>query len=99
MDEKQKDIKFCDICKSEASIICLECICNYYCESCYKLIHSIKINSEHKKEKIDDFFPINLRCSEHKKNPLNLFCLDDKGKYNIYLILFYYFRTMLFNLQ
>ena len=80
MDEKKKDIKCCDICKSEASIICLECICNYYCESCYKLIHSIKINSNHKKEQIDPFFPINLRCSEHKKNTFNLFCLDDKGK-------------------
>ena len=80
MDEKKKDIKCCDICKSEASIICLECICNYYCESCYKLIHSIKINSNHKKEQIDPFFPIKLRCSEHKKNTFNLFCLDDKGK-------------------
>ena len=88
MDDKQRNIKFCDICKSEASFICLDCICNYYCESCYKLIHSIKFNSDHKKEKIDDFFPINLRCSEPKKSPFNLFCLDDKGKYKIYLILF-----------
>ena len=32
-------------------------------------------------EKIDYFVPIDTWCPEHNKNPINLFCLDEKGKF------------------
>ena len=83
MEEMQKSQKLCDICKSKATILCLECICNYYCDNCYKLIHSIKINSNHKKEDVNCYIPIETRCPEHPKVELNLFCLDEKGNNNI----------------
>ena len=67
-------------------LICLECICSYYCDNCYKLIHKIKINNNHKKENVDYFVPIETRCSEHQDVPLNLFCLDEKGNNNIKFI-------------
>ena len=38
-----------------------------------------KENSNHKKENIDYILPIDTRCPEHPKIPLNLFCLDEKG--------------------
>ena len=85
MEEKQKNFKLCDICKSQATLFCMECLYNYYCESCYKLIHDIKENKNHKKEKIDYFLPIDTRCPEHPKVPLDLFCIDEKGIIN-YLI-------------
>ena len=79
MEVNSKNCKLCDICKSQATYICLECICNYYCESCYKLIHDLKINSSHKKEKLDLFIPLETRCSIHNNNSLDLFCVDEKG--------------------
>ena len=82
MEEIKKNYKPCDICKSEAKYICLECLNNYYCDSCYKMIHDIKENSNHKKEQIDNFVPIDTRCPEHQNVPLNLFCIDDKGNIN-----------------
>ena len=86
MEENQKNFKYCDICKSKATFLCLECLCdNYYCDSCYKLAHDNKENSSHKKEKIDYYVPIETKCPEHKNVPLNLFCLDEKGN-KIYII-------------
>ena len=79
MEENQKNFKYCDICKSQATL------CNYYCDSCYKMIHGIKENNNHKKEKIDFFVPIETRCPQHPKVELNLFCFDEKGN-NIYII-------------
>jgi len=43
------------------------------------MIHDKKENINHKKEKIDYYLPIELRCNEHQNVPLNLFCLDEKG--------------------
>ena len=83
MKENQKDYKLCDICKSQAKYICLECLSNYYCDSCYKWIHNKKENSNHKKEQIDYLVPIEARCQEHQNIPFNLFCLDDKGNFLI----------------
>ena len=60
----------------------------YYCDSCYKFIHDKKENMNHKKEKIDYYLPIQLRCNAHQNVPLNLFCLDEKG--NIILFNIYY---------
>ena len=58
----------------------MECLFNYFCESCYKFIHDKKENSNHKKEKIDYYVPIDTRCLVHPKNSLNLFCIDENGK-------------------
>ena len=89
MEEKQQNFKYCDICKSKATQLCLECLCNnYYCDSCYKLAHDNKENRNHKKEKIDYFVPIETRCPEHPNVALNLFCLDEKGN-TIYIINIY----------
>ena len=95
MEENQRNEKICDICKSKATLLCLECICSYYCDNCYKLIHDIKVNSNHKKENVDYFVPIETRCSEHPNVALNLFCLDEKGNNNIIFILTH--STLLFN--
>ena len=75
-------MKDCEICKANATCLCFECN-NYFCERCYKLIHDIKKDPQHKKENIDSFVPIDLYCPEHPKNRIDLFCLDDRGKFNI----------------
>ena len=79
MEEKGKNFKNCDLCKSPATFLCFECLCNYFCDSCYKFIHNKKENINHKKEKIDYFLPFEKRCQEHQDVPLNLFCIDEKG--------------------
>ena len=94
MELKQKNFKHCDICKvEEATSLCIQCF-NYYCDSCYKLVHEKSENKQHRKEKIDYLVPIDTWCPEHEKNAMNLFCLDEKGnliKLNKYLI----YRIML----
>ena len=75
----EKNFKKCDICENEASNLCFDCMM-YFCETCYKLIHDKKKSDNHKKEKLDFFVPIELRCQDHPKNFINLFCMDDKGK-------------------
>ena len=85
MEAKQKKLKQCEMCKDEeATALCFDCY-NYFCEACYKCVHDRKKNSNHKKEKIDFFVPIDTICPEHKKSPMNLFCIDEKGK--IYIII------------
>ena len=80
MEINKKNFKQCDMCKdAEATSLCSECF-NYYCDACYKTVHDRKKNIEHKKEKIDYFVPIDTWCPKHKKNAMNLFCLDEKGK-------------------
>ena len=74
-----KLIKDCEICQSNATCLCFECI-SYFCESCFKLIHDKKVNTNHKKEMIDPFVPIDVKCPEHKKHPMDLFCFEEKGK-------------------
>ena len=78
--EKSKVSKECDLCGEIATSLCFQCS-QYFCEKCFKLIHDIKKNSLHKKEKIDHFIPIELKCPEHPGNLLNLFCLDENGKF------------------
>ena len=79
MEVKQKNFKQCEICKAkEATSLCPQCLC-YYCDKCFKFVHEEEKNKEHQKEKIDNFVPIDTRCQEHDKNPINLFCLDEKG--------------------
>ena len=55
MEINNKQKKICDLCQNnEANNICYDCP-NYYCDSCFKLIHNIKINSGHNKENIDPY--------------------------------------------
>ena len=71
-------IKKCEICKEYATSLCLKCM-SYFCDSCSKFIHDKKENSQHKKEKIDNFVPIDIKCALHTKYPMDYFCLDEKG--------------------
>ena len=73
-----KNIKECEMCDSSANCLCFKCN-NYFCENCFKIIHDLKKNIGHKKENIDPFIPIELKCPIHLKNPLNLFCINEKG--------------------
>ena len=78
--EIQKNIKQCEICEDEkATTLCLDCH-NYFCEACFKCVHDRKKNKDHKKEKIDLFIPIDITCPDHERVPINLFCVDEKGK-------------------
>lgn len=83
MENKQKEIKECDFCSSKAIYACFECS-HYFCENCYKFIHNKEKNSQHKREDIDPYVPIDIKCPIHPKVPLNLFCLEEKGKILIY---------------
>ena len=86
MEPNNKNFKECEICKIDATSLCLECI-SYFCDECYKYVHSKKENIGHKKMKIDYFVPIDVKCLQHPKIINNLFCIDDKGKYINYIIL------------
>ena len=76
---KSKNIKECEMCDSNATCLCFKCN-NYFCENCYKLIHNLKKNLSHKKENIDPFVPIELKCPYHPQDRMNLFCINEKGK-------------------
>ena len=80
MEKIQNNFKKCDICGEQASSLCFNCIM-YLCDSCFKLIHDKEQNKNHSKEKIDYFAPIDLKCPEHPKIPMSLFCLNDMRKY------------------
>ena len=76
MDLNQK--KKCEICKEIANNLCLSCMF-YLCDNCFKFIHDKSINSQHKKEKIDYFVPLDAKCPEHPKYVMDFFCVDEKG--------------------
>ena len=78
IQEKSKNFKECEICKSNSTCLCFQCN-NYFCESCYKFVHDKQINSNHKKVIIDPFMPIDLKCPEHPQDRMYLFCTDEKG--------------------
>ena len=94
MEYNQKNFKYCDMCKvTEATSLCPKCF-SYYCDICFKSVYNREKNSTHKKEKIDNFVPIDTRCPEHQGNNMNLFCIEEKG--NIIIIYNYlYYRTLL----
>ena len=95
----KSNLRKCEICEEEASNICYQCNM-YLCEKCFKFIHEKKPKSQHKKEVIDLFVPINIKCSLHSEDNINLFCIDEKGMQIILLlILFFQFRVMLFNVS
>ena len=76
MEDKIEERK-CEICKEKATNICFDCSF-YLCDSCFKFIHEKKANLEHKKEEIDPFVSIDIKCPEHSKSQLNLFCIEEK---------------------
>ena len=75
--KKIEEVKKCEICGINATCLCFQCLL-YFCESCFKLIHDKQINSQHIKEKINIYFNIDMKCPEHPKVPINLFCVDRK---------------------
>ena len=79
MDKIQNENKQCEICKEQGTCICYKCF-SYFCDSCFRFVHEKKVNNEHKKEKIDYFVSIDTKCPLHPTNPINLFCIDEKGK-------------------
>ena len=95
MEKNKSIIKKCEICEIEATSICLKCM-SYYCDDCFKYVHEKETKAQHKKEKIDYFIPIDTKCPEHPTVPINLFCLDEKGKNILFKLCFIYFRVMLF---
>ena len=97
MEKNIKNSKECDICGNNATSLCFECI-NYFCDACYKFIHDKQRNSFHKKEKIDPYVPIELKCPEHPKDRINLFCTDEKGIFIIFINLNKIYRIFVFTL-
>ena len=95
--EQKKDEKKCDICKNNATTICYDCSF-YLCNSCFEFIHQKNRNLEHKNEPITSFISFDIRCPEHPKIPLSLFCTEEKSKIYIFIILiyFYLFRAFMF---
>ena len=85
-DNINEEEKNCDICKDKPTCICFDCSF-YLCDSCFKFLHEKKCNLEHKKEEIDPFISIDIKCPKHPKNPMNLFCIDEKS--NIYINISY----------
>ena len=77
MDTKSH-IKKCEVCLEDATCLCYKCM-SYYCDNCFKTSHNNDKRKSHKKEKIDYYVPIDIKCPEHGLVPMNLFCLDDKG--------------------
>jgi len=73
-------LKKCEICKKDGTCLCFQCM-TYFCDSCFKLAHSNEDYKLHKKEQIDYFAPIDIKCPEHKLYPMGLFCINEKGKY------------------
>ncbi len=91
MENKTKNFKLCNICDSNATCLWFSCK-NYFCEKCYKFIHENQKNITHKKEIIDPFIPMDLKCPDHPEHPVYLFCAEEKGKI---ILINIYFRNML----
>ena len=79
MDKREKLIKNCEFCGVNATCLCFQCL-EYFCDSCFKIIHDKQLKSQHKKVVIDPYVPIDLKCPEHPNTPNNLFCIEEKGK-------------------
>ena len=44
--EVKPDFKKCDICKLESTCLCHKCM-SYFCDSCFKFVHSKDANKNH----------------------------------------------------
>ena len=92
MEEKIKEKK-CELCKEKATNICFDCSF-YLCDSCFLFLHEKKANLNHRKEEIDPYVSMDIKCPVHSNNKINIFCIEEKSKYylfNKYLI----FRTFM----
>ena len=79
MEMKSKNYKECEICDKDATSLCFKCS-SYFCDDYYTFIHNNKKRNTHQKEKVNYFVPIETKCPEHDPIPMNLFCIDEKGK-------------------
>ena len=77
-NEENKIIKLCEMCGEKANYICFKCVM-YICDSCDKIVHNLKISRQHKKEKLDYFVPMDIKCPDHPNDRINLFCTDENG--------------------
>ena len=77
-NDNPKNIKVCEICNLDAKCLCFKCN-TYFCERCYKVIHELKNDPQHKKELIDPFIPIEVKCPQHPQDRMCLFCIEEKG--------------------
>ena len=48
----------------------------------------MKISNQHKKENLDLFVPMDIKCPDHPKDRINLFCLEENGNIYLYIIFF-----------
>ena len=77
MEKNKSKIKECDLCGTNATYLCFNFIL-YFCDSCYKFVHDKPKSINHKKESLDPYIPIDLKCPEHTIMPITLFCLTEK---------------------
>lgn len=76
--------KKCELCKENATNICFTCSF-YLCDACFKFLHEKKENLGHKKEEIDPFISLDIKCPKHSKVPMNLFCNNEKSKFKNFI--------------
>ena len=86
MDNSQRNIKLCEMCRETASCICFKCFL-YFCDSCFKIVHDSQNNKGHRKEEIDYFIPVDTKCPLHPQDRINLYCIDEGGKYIIVFLI------------
>ena len=72
-------IKKCYTFREDPTSICFQCMF-YFCDYCFKNRHSKEDTKNNKKEKIDYYLTFEVRCHKHELIPMNLFCVNEKGK-------------------
>ena len=75
----EQKIKKCEVCKLDATCLCFQCM-SYFCDSCFKLGHKQEDYKSHKQDKIDLYAPIDIKFPQNKLHPMDLFCVNEKGK-------------------
>ena len=75
----EQKLKKCESCQIDSTCLCFQCM-SYFCDSCFKLTHNNEKKKLHKKDKIDPFAPIDIKCLQHDLHPMDLFCVKEKGK-------------------
>ena len=78
MDDNRE--KKCELCEEKATSICFDCSF-YLCDSCFTFIHEKKAKVGHKKEDINPYISLDIKCPLHPKIPMSLFCVEEKSKY------------------
>lgn len=74
MNEKNKVCEFCE--EHDATILCSECH-RCYCDECNEFAHRNSLKKGHKVEVIPEGIWVDAMCPIHKKNPLEMFCIDE----------------------